>query len=67
MVESSVSQIPFIESKDLNLDDNTKQRYVSKHKYSLKDWGIDLHDLHEQFDFYHQEIFKNSKLKYRNE
>ncbi len=67
VVGSIVNQIPFIQSNDLILEDNNKQRYVSKHKYSLKDWGIDLHDLHEQFDFYHNEIFKNSNLKYRNE
>jgi len=45
-------------------NENTeKNRYISKHKYSLEDWGIDVSQLHSTFDFYHDAIFGNNTIK----
>ena len=67
VIESIIEQIPFISPKALKFKDKTKQRYVSNHQYNLEDWGINLKDLHNRFDFYHREVFKNSGIKYSNE
>jgi hypothetical protein len=48
---------------NLTLDINDREihvegdRYMSKHRYNLDDWNIDIDELYMRFDFYHKTIF----------
>jgi hypothetical protein len=58
----SLTQVPMSHAGD-----GGKKRYLSKHRYSLEDWGLKISELHTQFDFYHKAIFGNSLLKRSHE
>ena len=47
--------IPKHDSNGENQD--VKERYISKHRYELSDWDVDIHELYRRFDFYHRAIF----------
>jgi hypothetical protein len=64
-VNEIISDISLISSQFPN-DESIDDRYLSKHKYSLEDWHLNVNDLNDKFDFYHQAIFKQPKVKYRN-
>lgn len=66
VVEEIVSRIPFIVHPNMREED-VKERYVSKHKYSLKEWDMNSDELVRLFDFYHRTIFSTKNVKYRNE
>ena len=64
-VNEIINGVSYISSQ-FPRNDSIVDTYLSKHKYSLYDWQLNVTELNDRFKFYHQAIFEQTNVKNRN-
>ncbi len=57
IIDEVIAHIPFISGPFTQEIRNSQSKYMSTHKYNLRDWNLNINALHKKFNFYNKEIF----------
>jgi hypothetical protein len=67
VMDDIMHRMPVIGQSHTDRSDKIDAQYVSKHLYSLSDWGLEIDELQKFFSFYHQDIFAPSNINESHE
>jgi hypothetical protein len=67
VMDDIMHRMPAMGQFHSNKSDKINAQYVSKHQYSLSDWGLGNDELQKSFGFYNQHIFAPSNVNKTHE